>query len=91
MVSKFGLDTTKHRRTPIGTHDKITRDELGNGVDETLYRSMIGSLLYLTAIRLDLCHSVGVCVRFQASSKESHLLAVKKIIKYVSRTTKYGL
>ena len=54
LVSKFGLDTTKHRKTPVGTHEKITRDETSNEVDQTMYRSMIGSLLYVTASRSDL-------------------------------------
>ena len=52
---------------------------------------MIGSLLYLISSRLDLCYSVGLCVQYQASPKDSHLLAVKKIIMYVSETTYYGL
>ena len=41
LVRKFRLNSTKHRRTSIGTHEKITKDEAGNGVDQTLYRSMI--------------------------------------------------
>ena len=52
---------------------------------------MIGSPLYLTASRPDLCYSVGVCTRFQANPKESHLSAVKRIIKYVSGTSDYGI
>ncbi|CAM8943639.1 unnamed protein product [Rhodiola kirilowii] len=52
---------------------------------------MIGSLLYLTANRPVICQSVGVCARYQADLKESHLLQVKRIIKYVSGTADYGL
>ena len=52
---------------------------------------MIGSLLYLTASRPDIAFSVGVCARYQASPKESHLLALKRIIKYVSGTLSYGI
>ena len=62
-----------------------------NGVDQTLNRSMIRSLLYLTASHMDLCYSMGVCARYQVSPKESHLLAVKKIIKYVSGTDENGV
>ncbi|CAL2233202.1 unnamed protein product [Prunus armeniaca] len=51
---------------------------------------MIGSLLYLTASRPDISFSVGVCARFQANPKESHLNAVKRIIKYVSGTPTLG-
>ena len=60
-------------------------------VDQTLYRSMIVSLLYLTASRPDLAFSVGVCDRFQSYLKQSHLSAVKRIIKYVSGTVEYGI
>ncbi|CAM8982110.1 unnamed protein product [Rhodiola kirilowii] len=52
---------------------------------------MIGGLLYLTATRPDICQAVGVCARYQADPKESHLLQVKRIIKYVSGTADYGL
>ena len=52
---------------------------------------MIGSLLYLTASRPDLQLSVGVCARFQANSKQSHLNAVKRILRYLVGTTNLGL
>ena len=61
LVKKFGLESTTHCRTPVGTFTKISRDEIGKYVDQTLYRSMIGSLLYLTGSRPDLCYSVGIC------------------------------
>ena len=60
-------------------------------VDVTLYRSMIGCLLYLTGSRPDIAFNVDICSRFQSNSKVSHLNAVKKIIKYVGGTCDYGL
>ena len=57
----------------------------------TLYRSIIGSLLYLTASKPDIAFSVGVCGRYQAAPKESHLTAVKRIIRYINGTPDYGL
>ena len=57
----------------------------------TLYRSIIGSLLYLTANRPDIPFSIGVCARYQATSKESHLTTVKQIIRYINGTPDYGL
>ena len=53
-------------------------DEGGKTVDQTLYHSMIGSLLYLTASRPDIMFSVCMCARFQASPKEAHMVAIKK-------------
>ena len=60
-------------------------------VSRILYRSIIGSLLYLTASRLDIAFSVGVCARYQVAPKESHLTAVKRIIRYINETPDYGL
>ncbi|XP_065623228.1 secreted RxLR effector protein 161-like [Quercus suber] len=70
---------------------KLSKDASGVDIDPTLYRSMIGSLLYLTASRPDIAFSVGVCARFQAAPKESHLTAVKQIIRYVNGTSDYGI
>ena len=52
---------------------------------------MIGSLLYITASRLDIAFSVGVCARYQAFPKESHLIALKCIIRYITGTLELGL
>ena len=75
----------------MAANTKLTNDPLGESVDVTLYRSMIGCLLYLTASRPDIAFSVGVCSRFQSNHKVSHLNAVKRIIKYVGGTCDYGL
>ena len=68
------------------TYGYLDLDEGGNTVDQTLYRSMIGSLLYLTASRPDIIFSVCMCARFQANPKEAHLIAVKRIISYFKHT-----
>ena len=73
------------------TVDKFTVDLLGKSVDSCLYKSMIGSLLYLTASRPDISYSVGVCVRYQENPKKSHMIALKRIIKYVKATTDFGV
>ena len=57
----------------------------------TLYRSIIRSILYLTTSRLDIAFSIGVCARYQATPKESHLTTVKRIIRYINGTPDYGL
>ena len=91
LVKRFGLDNAAHARTPMAANAKLTNDPSGESVDVTLYKSMIGCLLYLTASKPDIAFSVGVCSRFQSNLKVSHLNAVKKIIKYVSGTCDYGL
>ncbi|KAK0593785.1 hypothetical protein LWI29_021976 [Acer saccharum] len=73
LVKKFGLEKAKHCDTPMSTTLKLSKDASGKSVEQTLYRGMIGSLLYLTASRPDISFSVGVCARYQADPKESHL------------------
>ncbi|KAG7547174.1 Zinc finger CCHC-type [Arabidopsis suecica] len=91
LIKRFDMQTSKTARTPLSTASKLTKDEAGQAVDQKLYRAMIGSLLYLTASRPDLCYSVGLCARYQACPRVSHLNAVKRIIKYVKGTVEYGL
>ncbi|XP_050942683.1 uncharacterized mitochondrial protein AtMg00810-like [Cucumis melo] len=66
LVKKFGLDQSQHKRTPTVTHAKITKNTIGTAVDHKLYRSMIGSLLYLTASKPDIAYAVGICARYQS-------------------------
>ena len=91
IIKKFGLDSKKHASTPMSSSTKINLDSSGVEMGPTLYRSISGSLLYLMASRPDIAFSVGVCARYQAALKESHLTAVKRIIRYVNGTLDYGL
>ncbi|XP_058762416.1 secreted RxLR effector protein 161-like, partial [Vicia villosa] len=91
IVKKFGMDNASHKRNPAPTHIKLSKDEGGISVDQSLYRSMIESLLYLTASRPDIAFVVGACVRYQAEPKVSHLNQVKRIFKYVNGTSDYGI
>jgi len=87
LIKKFKMEESKEIDTPIATATKLDIDEPGSSVDQKLYRGMIGSLLYLTASRPDIVFSVGLCARFQANPKESHLTAVKRILIYLKGTT----
>ena len=91
LVKRFGLDKATHARTPMAANAKLTNDPSGESVDVTLYRSMIGCLLYLTASRHDIAFSIGFCSRFQSNPKVLYLNVVKRIIKYVGGTCDYGL
>ncbi|XP_062100733.1 uncharacterized mitochondrial protein AtMg00810-like [Humulus lupulus] len=70
----------------MGTTVKLIEDENGVKLDPTLYRSMIGSLLYLTTSRPDISYIVGVCAWYQGNPMESHVSVVKRIICYVNDT-----
>ena len=61
---RFSLEKAKHFKTPMSTTSKLSEEEDGVSVNLTLYRSMIGSLLYLTASHPDICYSIGVCARY---------------------------
>ena len=71
------MDSSKSIDTPISPSIRLVIDDGSPSVEEKLYRGMIGSLLYLTASRPDIVLSVGLCARFQANPKETHLKAVK--------------
>ena len=86
LLRKFDMDKAKSINTPIHPSQVIEVDEDGEKAFETLYRGMIGSLLYLIASRPDLQLSVGICARFQSNPKKSHLNAVKRIMRYLVGT-----
>ncbi|KAJ9543903.1 hypothetical protein OSB04_023610 [Centaurea solstitialis] len=91
ILNKFGLTDVKPASTPIETHKHLTVDIEGKEVDVHHYRSMIGSLMYLTASRPDIMFAVCVCARFQVQPKDSHLQAVKRIFRYLKGHSKLGL
>ncbi|XP_019262625.1 PREDICTED: uncharacterized protein LOC109240431 [Nicotiana attenuata] len=86
LIQKFCMSKAKSIGTPMSPTTNLDKDEQGTPVDETKYRGMIGSLLYLTASRPDIMFSVCKCAMFQSAPKESHLTAVKRIIRYLIGT-----
>ncbi|GJR33127.1 putative ribonuclease H-like domain-containing protein [Tanacetum coccineum] len=91
ILKKFDLVNVKTAITPMETKVALTKDEEAVDVDVHLYRSMIGSLMYLTASRPDIMYAVCVCSRFQVTPKTSHLNAVKRIFKYLKGKPNLGL
>ncbi|XP_019248760.1 PREDICTED: uncharacterized protein LOC109228031 [Nicotiana attenuata] len=91
LIKKFGMENAKSIGTPVNPTTMLDEDSDGKNVDETMYRGMIGSLLYLTASRPDIMFSVCKCARFKSAPKESHLTAVKRIIRYLIGTSELGL
>ncbi|GKB23229.1 putative ribonuclease H-like domain-containing protein [Tanacetum coccineum] len=81
----------KIANTPMETHKPLLKDADGEDVDEHMYRSMIGSLMYLTSLRPDILFVVCVCAKFQVNPKVSHLHAVKRIFRYLKGQPKLGL
>ncbi|KAK2382949.1 putative mitochondrial protein [Trifolium repens] len=91
LLKKFGMTDSKHMETPMASTCALSKDEEGKDVEITKYRGIIGSLLYLTASRPDIMFSVCMCARYQSCPKESHLKAVKRILKYLKGTSNFGL
>jgi len=75
----------------MSTNCYLGADEVGSEVNKTMYRGLIGSLLYLTASRPNIMFVVCLCARFQSCLKESHLKAAKRILKYLKGTISMGL
>jgi hypothetical protein len=85
------MEDAKPIKTPMATNGHLDLGEGGKPVDLKLYRSMSGSLLYLTASRPDIMFSVCMCARFQATPKECHLTSVKRIMRYLKYSPNIGL
>ncbi|GJR34198.1 hypothetical protein Tco_1209882 [Tanacetum coccineum] len=88
---KFGFTDVKTASTPMETQKLLLKDEDGKEVDVHLYRSMIGSLMYLTSSRPDIMFAVCACARYQVNPKVSHLYAIKRIFRYLKGQPKLGL
>jgi hypothetical protein len=86
MLKRFGIEDCKPVITPMQTNCKLSKDDDSKSTDQRQYRSMIGSLLYVTTSRPDVMQTVGQVAQFQATPKESHVLAVKRIFKYLKGT-----
>ena len=91
LLKKYKMEDSTPAKTPMATATKLDQDESGKKVDITHYRGMIGSLLYLTASRPDIMFATCLCARFQADPKESHLIAVKRIFRYLKGTPNLGI
>ena len=86
MLKKFKMENCKPVSTPMITGCKMCVDDGSADIDQRLYRSMIRSLLYLTASRPDIMLAVGLVAIYQATPKKNHLLSVKKIFRYLQGT-----
>ncbi|XP_070029464.1 secreted RxLR effector protein 161-like [Nicotiana sylvestris] len=86
LLKRFDMEASKVIDSPIATDTRLDMDETGSPVNQTMYRGIIGSLLYLTSSRHDIVFSVGLCARFQPNPKESHLKDAKRILRYLKGT-----
>ncbi|RDX99499.1 putative mitochondrial protein, partial [Mucuna pruriens] len=91
LLKKFKLKVCKSMCTPMHSTSILTLDDNDKKVDQIAYHGMIDSLLYLTASIQDLIFSVCLCAGFQYDPRESHLISIKRIFRYIKYTTNLGL
>jgi hypothetical protein len=91
MIKRFRMEDCKPVITPMKTNCKLSKDDDSKSTNQRQYKSMIGSLLYVTTSRLDVMQAVRQVARFQAAPKESHVLVVKRIFRYLKGTKEFGL
>ncbi|GKA23730.1 hypothetical protein Tco_0709763 [Tanacetum coccineum] len=91
ILKKFNYSDVKSASTPVDLEKPLVKDGDADDVDVHLYRSMIGSLMYLIVSRPDIMFAVCACARFQVTPKTSHLLAVKRFFRYLKGKPTLGL
>ena len=91
LLKKSDMNQAQPYGTPMGHSMKLDLDEGSKKVEVTLFRGIISSLLYLTTSKRDIMFSVCMCAHFQSNPKESHLIAIKRILRYLKGTSNIGL
>jgi hypothetical protein len=91
LLKRFGMKDAKPAKTPMGTDGHVDLNKGGKSADQKAYRSMIGSLHYLCASRPDIMISICMCARYQSDPRECHLVAVKRILRYLVSTPCFGI
>ncbi|KAK6142115.1 hypothetical protein DH2020_006983 [Rehmannia glutinosa] len=91
LLKKFGMIGCKPISTPMEPNSKMCAHEGKDLEDTTMYRQLVGSLIYLTLTRPDISFSVGVMSRYMQNPKKTHLEAVRRILRYMKSTLDYGI
>lgn len=91
ILERYGMTNSKAISTPMESSLKLTKDENGVLCDATVYRQLIGSLIYLTITRPDICFAVNSLAQFMQSPKMSHWVACKRILRYLKGTQHWGI
>nr|GFB66372.1 uncharacterized mitochondrial protein AtMg00810-like [Tanacetum cinerariifolium] len=91
ILKKFGMDSCDSVETPMVDRLKLDEDPLRIPVDQTCFRSMVGSLMYLIASIPDLVFAVCMCARYQAKPTKKHLESLKRVFWYLKGTINWGL
>ena len=85
------MENSKLVETPMCIRLKLTKDDDSKEVDQTLYKSMIRKLQYVVHTRPNIALTIGIVARFSAKLRENHMMAIKRILRYLKGTKDYGL
>ncbi|KAG6510909.1 hypothetical protein ZIOFF_028954 [Zingiber officinale] len=91
ILDRFQMKDCNPVSTPTEFGLKLNKDHEGKKVDSTIYKQIVGSLMYLTATRADIMYSVSLISRYMENPTEIHLLAAKRILRYLQGTKDFGL
>ena len=91
VLKRFRMDDCNPVNTPVDCGTKLSKNDEGKTVDPTRFKSLVGSLRYLTCTRPDILYGVGLVSRFMEEPKETHWKAAKQILRYVRGTMNHGL
>ena len=91
VLKRFNMQNNKEIVTPTIMRLKLSKEDYGKNVDPTLYKSIVGNLMYLTATRPNIMYAMSLISRFMEKPKETHWQATKGILRYVNGTKEYGV
>lgn len=91
ILDRFKMKDCNVVFTPVECGLKLRRNDEGKKINATLYKQMVGSLMYLTSTRPDIMHGVSLISRYMENPTESHLLAAKRILRYLRGTVDFGI
>ena len=91
ILARFGMGSCNAVNNPMVPGTKLSSQEKGEEIDRTEYKQLIGSLIYITTTRPDIMYAVSFLSRFMATPKEGHLLAAKRILRYLKGTMNFGI
>eukprot|EP01018_Ginkgo_biloba_P027335 Gb_24906 [translate_table: standard] len=91
LLDKFKMTNCKSVSTPLSLGEKLIKDDDSSKVDPTIYRRLVGSLMYLTSTRPDIMYAVSLVSRFMQDPSETHFRVAKRILRYVNGTCNFGI
>ncbi|KAI3789909.1 hypothetical protein L2E82_02715 [Cichorium intybus] len=91
LLNRFGMLDCKPALTPIDTNAKLCANYGRELEDTTMYRKIVGSLIYLTLTRPDIAFVVGLLSRFMQNPRKPHLDAIRRVLRYIKSTINYGI